>query len=334
MASPQMYDSGLENLKKAALSVKVRSFLSQNGEIDPADLENPELSLDLQSLIDDPNFEVGEGLFPELLHHHDKNSGGAGGGGKAEYSQLTTRNSHGQNGHGGGGVNGFNRNPLAYMPQPVHGGSSFNASNNNTNAEGVLVKEEPMDHRRIDFNANAVSSTDPNPYSSYSNTLSNVTSPSSSSGSSQGYSPNAYMHHHLTPATIPTGADGINGKGNGGSLNFNGKGLHHHHLSSSRKMKNVDKGSDEYKRRRERNNIAVRKSREKAKLRSRETEERVKILAKENDRLQKKIDLLSEELTFLRSFFSNVGGLPEQIHREFNKHLETFQHHHIQNGIQ
>ncbi|CAG7678910.1 unnamed protein product [Allacma fusca] len=319
MASPQMYDTGLENLKKAALTVRVRSFLSQNGEIDPADLENPELSLDLQSLIDDPNFEVGEGLFPELLHNHEKQNG------KAEYSQLTTRNGH-QNGHG---VNGFNRNPLAYMPQPVHGGSSFNNNNNNNNDPNVLVKEEPMDHRRIDFNANAVSSTDPNPYSNYSNTLSNVTSPSSSSGSSQGYSPNAYIHHHLTPATIPSGNDGLNGKG---SLSFNGKGLHHHHLSS-KKVKNVDKGSDEYKRRRERNNIAVRKSREKAKLRSRETEERVKILAKENDRLQKKIDLLTEELTFLRSFFSNVGGLPEQIHREFNKHLETFQHHHIQNGI-
>lgn len=68
----------------------------------------------------------------------------------------------------------------------------------------------------------------------------------------------------------------------------------------------MDKASDEYKRRRERNNIAVRKSREKAKLRSRETEERVKILCKENERLQKKIDLLTEELTFLRLQFNIV----------------------------
>jgi CCAAT/enhancer binding protein (C/EBP) len=255
------------------------------------------------------------------------------------------------------------------MPQPVHGGSSFNHPNGNhnnqqgngNNNDGILVKQEPGDLHRLDFNGNAVgSSTDlgsagsagssGSSYGSYSNPLSNVTSPSSSSNGSQGYSPNAYIHHGMTPTTIVGGEDGaaLLVAGTKG-LNFNGKGLHGHHgghgghghhghhhssSSSSKKLKNVDKASDEYKRRRERNNIAVRKSREKAKIRSRETEERVKILAKENERLQKKIELLSEELTFLRSFFSNVGGLPEQIHREFNKHLETFQHHHVQNGIQ
>lgn len=381
--SPQMYDNGLENLKRAALSAKVRSFLNGNGEIDPADLENAELSLDLQSLIEDPNFEVGEGLFPELIH--DKLNGGSKV--AVEYSQLAAVRSHpNQNGHP------FPRNPLAYMPQPVHQGSSFtgpgnnsssnttNSSNgnaggsNNTNSQndhGTNVKEEPHDHHRLDFNANAVTSSgDPtNGYGPYSsNSLSSVTSPSSTSsssstggGGSQGYSPSAYnIHHHLTPATIPSGAGG---EPNGlivknGSLSFNGKPMHahaganghhphtnghhhnhhhhHHHgaTPSSKKLKNVDKASDEYKRRRERNNIAVRKSREKAKMRTRETEERVKLLSKDNERLQKKIDLLTEELTFLRSFFSNVGGLPEQIHREFNKHLETFQHHHVQNGIQ
>lgn len=90
--------------------------------------------------------------------------------------------------------------------------------------------------------------------------------------------------------------------------------------------KSVDKNTDEYKRRRERNNIAVRKSREKAKLRSRETEEKVKILIKENERLQKRIELLTEELNVLRSLFSNVGVLPEHLHREINKHLDTYQH--------
>ncbi len=401
--SPQMYDNGLENLKRAALSAKVRSFLNGGGELDPADLENAELSLDLQSLIEDPNFEVGEGLFPELIHDKVGGNGGIKGGLPVEYSQLAAVRSHpgSQNGH-------FPRNPLAYMPQPVHQGSTFTGGNNN-NANGGAnsasqqnnssngggggggasanspdnhqnVKEEPHDHHRLDFNANAVTSSgDPSnvyggPYSS--NSLSSVTSPSSTSstssggggggsgGGGSGYSPNAYnIHHHLTPATIPSGAgDHSNGLiVKNGNLTFNGKALHqahhggHHHghhpghhghhgvhhgasssssSSSHKKLKNVDKASDEYKRRRERNNIAVRKSREKAKMRTRETEERVKLLSKENERLQKKIDLLTEELTFLRSFFSNVGGLPEQIHREFNKHLETFQHHHVQNGIQ
>ncbi|KAL1115052.1 hypothetical protein AAG570_007083 [Ranatra chinensis] len=94
--------------------------------------------------------------------------------------------------------------------------------------------------------------------------------------------------------------------------------------------KSVDKNTDEYKRRRERNNIAVRKSREKAKLRSRETEEKVKLLVKENERLQKRIELLTEELNVLRSLFTNVGVLPEHLHRELNKHLDTYQQHHQQ----
>ena len=88
------------------------------------------------------------------------------------------------------------------------------------------------------------------------------------------------------------------------------------------------KPNEEYRRRRERNNVAVRKSREKAKLRTRETEERVKILARENDRLQKKNELLQEELGVLRSLFSSVGVLPDHVQREVAKHLETFQAQH------
>nr|CAD7412190.1 unnamed protein product [Timema cristinae] len=92
--------------------------------------------------------------------------------------------------------------------------------------------------------------------------------------------------------------------------------------------KSVDKASDEYRRRRERNNIAVRKSREKAKMRSKETEEKVKVLMRENERLQKRIELLTEELGVLRSLFSNVGVVPEHLHREINKHLDAFQQQH------
>lgn len=92
--------------------------------------------------------------------------------------------------------------------------------------------------------------------------------------------------------------------------------------------KKVDRNSDEYRRRRERNNVAVRKSREKAKMRTRETEDRVKILARENERLQKKVELLQEELAVLRSLFSNVGVLPDHIHRELSKHIDNFQAQH------
>ena len=74
--------------------------------------------------------------------------------------------------------------------------------------------------------------------------------------------------------------------------------------------------------------MAVRKSREKAKMRSRETEERVKILARENDRLQKRVELLQEELSVLRSLFTSVGVLPDHVHRELAKHLDNFQAQH------
>jgi len=60
-------------------------------------------------------------------------------------------------------------------------------------------------------------------------------------------------------------------------------------LVHSRKhsLKNMDKGTEEYRRRRERNNIAVRKSREKAKKRAHDVEKKMKDLQKENDNLRR-----------------------------------------------
>ncbi|XP_052816649.1 CCAAT/enhancer-binding protein delta-like [Mya arenaria] len=74
------------------------------------------------------------------------------------------------------------------------------------------------------------------------------------------------------------------------------------------------KNTTEYFDKRARNNVAVRKSREKAKLRQGETETRVNQLTNENERLQKKVDLLSKELNVLKSLFINVGSaLPENF---------------------
>ncbi|XP_014395140.1 PREDICTED: CCAAT/enhancer-binding protein beta, partial [Myotis brandtii] len=74
--------------------------------------------------------------------------------------------------------------------------------------------------------------------------------------------------------------------------------------------KTVDKHSDEYKIRRERNNIAVRKSRDKAKMRNLETQHKVLELTAENERLQKKVEQLSRELSTLRNLFKQ---LPEPL---------------------
>lgn len=84
--------------------------------------------------------------------------------------------------------------------------------------------------------------------------------------------------------------------------------------SDDRKSKkHVDKASDEYRRRRERNNIAVRKSREKAKQRCKDTERRVNDLSSENDKLRKRVELLSKELSVLKNLLSNVGVPPDNI---------------------
>lgn len=82
--------------------------------------------------------------------------------------------------------------------------------------------------------------------------------------------------------------------------------------SSSRKAgrergkKAVDRCSVEYRQRRERNNIAVRKSRDKAKRRNLEMQQKMIELSAENDRLHKTIEQLTRELTGLRDFFKQI----------------------------
>ncbi|CAB3364171.1 Hypothetical predicted protein [Cloeon dipterum] len=64
--------------------------------------------------------------------------------------------------------------------------------------------------------------------------------------------------------------------------------------------KNTYKDEDEYRRRRERNNEAVKKSRVKSKLRSQATHERVQQLQMENTKLEEKIGFLASEVEFLK----------------------------------
>lgn len=82
--------------------------------------------------------------------------------------------------------------------------------------------------------------------------------------------------------------------------------------SSPRKMgrekgkKAVDRLSVEYRQRRERNNIAVRKSRDKAKRRNMEMQQKLLELSADNDRLHKTIEQLTRELSGLRDFFKQI----------------------------
>ncbi|XP_033849144.2 CCAAT/enhancer-binding protein delta [Acipenser ruthenus] len=70
--------------------------------------------------------------------------------------------------------------------------------------------------------------------------------------------------------------------------------------------KNQDRYSQEYRQRRERNNIAVRKSRDKAKLRNLEMQHKLLELGAENERLHTTIDQLTRDLTSLRNFFKQL----------------------------
>ncbi|XP_068017786.1 CCAAT/enhancer-binding protein gamma [Melanerpes formicivorus] len=65
----------------------------------------------------------------------------------------------------------------------------------------------------------------------------------------------------------------------------------------------VDRSSEEYRQRRERNNMAVKKSRLKSKQRAQDTLQRVTQLKEENERLEAKIKLLTKELSVLKDLF-------------------------------
>lgn len=77
-------------------------------------------------------------------------------------------------------------------------------------------------------------------------------------------------------------------------------------LGKEKGKKSVDRYSPEYRQRRERNNIAVRKSRDKAKQRNLEMQQKMIELSSENDRLHKTIEQLTRELSSLRNFFKQL----------------------------
>lgn len=282
------------NSKQTAALLKqhhLQQYQQHTGEL--SDLNTPEISLDLQNLIDDSQF--GDGLFTDIL-------------------QSQAQGKHLQSLHPRQVIpnlpnTSYPRTTLAYMPQPVHSGATYSANQNSNNSDSnssvgsdvPSIKEEPVDPQeyRRQCNLNVL----PNGY------MPNPAYPAA---------PNGATFTTLTPSTV------LHHQQMSMNAMKNKAAMLNHHVAR-KTIKPCDKNSDEYRRRRERNNIAVRKSREKAKVRTRETEEKVKILMKENERLQKRIELLTEELNVMRSLFSNVGVLPEHIHREINKHLDSFQ---------
>lgn len=121
-----------------------------------------------------------------------------------------------------------------------------------------------------------------------------------------------YLHYQSTSGSLgnistasstcssPPGTPAPSGK-SGSPSRMGGK------MPGGKAKKRLDKDSEEYRVRRERNNLAVRKSRDKAKMRNLETQHKVLELAAENDRLQKRVEQLSRELATLRNLLSATG---------------------------
>lgn len=169
----------------------------------------------------------------------------------------------------------FARTTLAYMPQPVHSGAAYSAPTQSH--DSPQVKEEPPEPQ--DFRRAAACAQFSGPYGP---------NPPNPGGPYGGFAPLPPLGGPLLPPMLKH------------------KPLPPRRSSSG---KAVDKGTDEYRRRRERNNIAVRKSREKAKVRSREVEEKVKTLLREKEALLKRLEAVSGELSLHKQMYVHLINL-------------------------
>lgn len=89
--------------------------------------------------------------------------------------------------------------------------------------------------------------------------------------------------------------------------------------------KSMDKDSDEYRRRRQLNNIAVKKSREKAKAESRLIAQRVTVLAADKERLERRVELLSKEVQILHGLFAKMSSIPDTVRTEVARSVARIQ---------
>ena len=94
--------------------------------------------------------------------------------------------------------------------------------------------------------------------------------------------------------------------------------------------KQVDKNDPEYLEKRKRNNEAIRKSREKAKQKAEETQKKVEILRKDNTRLEDKINVLGQEMQFLKDIFLAKAGANEEANKAYQAAESKRQDKHVE----
>jgi len=82
---------------------------------------------------------------------------------------------------------------------------------------------------------------------------------------------------------------------------------------STKKPRNPAKGTAEYQQKREKNNVAVRRSRDKAKQKAMETQHKVQLLTAENKKLHDRVAELTHELTTLKNLLKSLPQYQNNI---------------------
>ncbi|NWH65239.1 CEBPD protein, partial [Geococcyx californianus] len=186
---------------------------------------------------------------------------------------------------------------LGAEPRTASSSSSPSSSSSSSSSSRGALKQEP-DWSDSDLSSSLL----PSQIATCAQTIMNLSgqpTPPTSPEPPGSSSPSSCSTRSPGPATAPGAAQGVpaapaaaaGGKERGGK-------------------KCVDRFSPEYRQRRERNNIAVRKSRDKAKRRNQEMQQKLLELSAENEKLHKKIEQLTRDLTSLRHFFKQLPSAP------------------------
>ncbi|XP_018798903.1 PREDICTED: CCAAT/enhancer-binding protein [Bactrocera latifrons] len=318
-----------------------KQMLQQYTQSDLDELTAQEITLDLQHLIDDQFREQeGLGIFSDMVTSPGGLSATLPPNGMVSAAAKVLQQHQLQQQTLRTQQHNYGRSALAYMPQAVHSGAAYsnNSSDENSSvgSDSSTIKEEPIDpeYRRHlqETNANNAAAAAfitngganglYNPYQTAANNGPVGNNGGMSNGVGGGApnftnltSANVLAHHSVNLPHLAAGAH---------LLKHHNKQLHHQRKSS---LKHVDKGSEEYRRRRERNNIAVRKSREKAKVRSREVEERVKTLLKEKEALLRQLQEMTNEIQLHKQIYMQLmNHANPEVSRVCRSFLNTNDH--------
>lgn len=266
------------------------------------DLENPEISIDIQRLIEESQFSVDNlSIFSEITPgklasttytRHPQS-----------FTLLSSSNTT-SNANWNSNVN-LRSSAATHMQASAHPytSSAIGSNGQSTKVAELLpsyVKREPQE--------------DPCPFVSSCHQQQNQSPHHSLSGLNRPH--NIVQTNRSSYSNAYGIGPTVSNNGLSSSKNINGNSHQQKMVSggnSKRGKNHVNKGSDEYRKRRERNNVAVRKSREKAKVRSSETEHKMKELQLENDMLVRRVESLTKEVGVLKALFGNGGMPPESI---------------------